>query len=184
MSRFRDFNPPYCRILVCVKVPCASFTAIPMSPLVYTRLQMAFSLQPQGAQAMGCHIRVCICSNFGRITRNKLKQTALKSCAFLSLCLCEISADFGAKLAEIGYNFAETQRKECTRLQGSLFQFISRYSPETRVHILYHRNPIQTLMWHPIAWVSCASTRISMADTKCVRFDFCRYYRPQRTLLE
>ena len=46
----------------------------------------------------------------------------------------------GAKLAEIGWNFAETQRKECTRLQVSLFQ---------RVLILYHRNPIQTLMRHP-----------------------------------
>ena len=114
ISRFRDFNPPYCRILVCVKVPCASFTAIPMSPLVYTRLQMAFSLQPQGAQAMGCHIRVCICSNFAPV-RNSPKS------------------------AEI----SQTQRKEHTRLQGSLFQSISRYSPEIRVHILYHRNPIQ-----------------------------------------
>ena len=32
----------------------------------------------------------------------------------------------GVKLAEISRNFAETQRKECTRLQVSLFQFISR----------------------------------------------------------
>ena len=43
-------------------------------------------------------------------------------------------------------------RKQCTRLQVSLFQFISRYSPEIRVLILYQRNPIQTLIWHPIAW--------------------------------
>ena len=33
-------------------------------------------------------------ANFGRITRNKLKLTDLKSCVFVSLCLCEISADF------------------------------------------------------------------------------------------
>ena len=39
----------------------------------------------------------------------------------------------GAKLAEIGRNFIETQRKEHTRLQVSLFQFISRYSTEFRV---------------------------------------------------
>ena len=61
----------------------------------------------------------------------------------------------GAKLAEIGWNFIETQRKEHTRLQVSLFQFISRYSPEFRVLILYHCNPIQTLIWHPVAWASC-----------------------------
>ena len=30
---------------------------------------------------------------------------------------------------------SQTQRKEYTRLQGSLFQFISRYSPEIRVLI-------------------------------------------------
>ena len=60
------------------------------------------------------------------------------------------------KLAEICWNFIETQRKEHTRLQVSLFQFISRYSPEFRVLILYHCNPIQTLIWHPVAWASCA----------------------------
>ena len=60
------------------------------------------------------------------------------------------------KLAEIGWNFTETQRKEYTRLQGSLFQLISRYSPEIQVLILYHRNPIQTLISHPIAWASCS----------------------------
>ena len=43
-----------------------------------------------------------------------------------------------------------TQRKENTRLQGSLFQFISCYSPEIQVLILYHCNPIQTLIWHPL----------------------------------
>ena len=41
------------------------------------------------------------------------------------------------KLAEIGWNFADTQRKEYTRLQVSLFQFISRYPFGIRVLILY-----------------------------------------------
>ena len=88
----------------------------------------------------------------------------MKSCVFLSLCLCRISADFGEfhlpfaprrnslKSAEI----SQTQRKEYTRLQVRLFQFISHYSPKIQVLILYHRNPIQTLVWHPIAWASCA----------------------------
>ena len=57
----------------------------------------------------------------------------------------------GAKLAKSA-EISQTQRKECIRLQGSLFQLISRYSPEIRILILYHRNPIQTLIWHPIAW--------------------------------
>ena len=39
----------------------------------------------------------------------------------------------GAKLAEIGWNFAETQRKEYTRLEGSLFQFILCYSSKILV---------------------------------------------------
>ena len=50
---------------------------------------------------------------------------------------------------EISWNFAETQRKEGTRLEVSSFQFISHYSPQIRALILYHRNPTQTLIWHP-----------------------------------
>ena len=53
---------------------------------------------------------------------------------------------------------AEIPQRHKARLQGSLFQFISRYSREIRVFILYHRNPIQTLIWHPIAWASCDQT--------------------------
>ena len=81
------------------------------------------------------------------------------------MCHCEISFDFGEfrpvrwkgrKLAEIGWNFAETQRKEYTRLQFCLFQFTSRYSLEIQVFILYHSNPIQTdLIRHPVAWATC-----------------------------
>ena len=59
------------------------------------------------------------------------------------------------KSAEI----SQTQRKVYTRLQVSLVQFISRYSPEIRLLILYHRNPIPTLIWHPIAWASCDQPR-------------------------
>ena len=57
------------------------------------------------------------------------------------------------KSAEISQRHKE---RNYTRLQGSLFQLISRYSSEIQVLILYHRNPIQTLISHPIAWASCS----------------------------
>ena len=54
-------------------------------------------------------------------------------------------------------------KKDYTILQVSLFQFISRYSPEIRVPILYHRNPIPTLIWHPVASATCVLiSRISL----------------------
>ena len=105
------------------------------------------------------------------------------NCPEVLLCLCEISADFGefrregrplrtgVKLAKISWNFAETQRKECTRLQVSLFQFISRYSPEIRVLILYHRNPIQILIWHPIPRASCGLAKDKLF-LRVLRFSF------------
>ena len=64
----------------------------------------------------------------------------------------------GAKLAEIGWNFADT-KKGIHKTSGQFIKFISRFSPKIRVLIVYHRNPIQTLIWHPIAWTSCGQFR-------------------------
>ena len=51
-----------------------------------------------------------------------------------------------AKIAKIGWNFAETQRNEHTRLHVSLFQFISRYCPKVGSLFLCsyksHTNPL------------------------------------------
>ena len=86
-----------------------------------------------------------------------------------SLCLYEISADFGEfhpgakgrkKLREgrdsgerptlITVDEISHRFTFCLRQMHSSFQFISRYSPEIWFLILYHRNPIQTLIWHPL----------------------------------
>ena len=50
-------------------------------------------------------------------------------------------------------------RNEYKRLQVSLFQFISHYSPE------YFHNPIHTLIWHPVVWASCAKTDLTSFHT-------------------
>ena len=80
-------------------------------------------------------------------------------CVFLSFVSMKFQP-ISARLAEIGWNFIETQRKEHTRLQVSLFQFISRYSPEFRVLILYHCNPIQTLRGFLWTKESCLWIRV------------------------
>ena len=57
------------------------------------------------------------------------------------------------KLTEISWD----TKKGNTRLQVSLFQFISHYSPKIRVLILYHCNPIQTLHGTPLLGLPISS---------------------------
>ena len=60
-----------------------------------------------------------------------------------------------AKFQPISETQTQTHKvRNCTRLQSSLFQFISRSS----LLILFHRNPIPTLIRHPTAWASCAKS--------------------------
>ena len=79
-----------------------------------------------------------------------------------------ISADFGEFSTFLSHGgdtrwnrlkCGETQRNEYTRLQVSLFQCFSRYSLE------YFHNPIQTLIWHPVVWTSCAKTDLTSFHT-------------------
>ena len=72
----------------------------------------------------------------------------------------------GEKLTEIGWHFAAIQRNEHTRLQVSLFQFISCYSPVIWVLILYSY-PIKTLRWHPVAWTSCDDIFWGFSGAEC-----------------
>ena len=92
------------------------------------------------------HSFLCVSAKFQPISASftPVRREGRKKGPFPSLCT-------GAKLAKSA-EISQAQRKECIRLQGSLFQLTSRYSPEIRILILYHRNPIQTLIWHPIAW--------------------------------
>ena len=58
-------------------------------------------------------------------------------------------------------NRLKFRRDTKKRKHNTSGQFVSIYFslfPEIRVLILYHRNPIQTLIWHPIAWASCGLT--------------------------
>ena len=113
-------------------------------------------------------------NNTEEINWNKLPWSLVHS------FLC-VSAKFQPISAEISQRHKERNTQDFRAVYFNLFLVIL---PKFGSIFYTTVIPYKTLIWHPIAWVSCASTRISMADTKCVRFDFCRYYRPQRTLLE
>ena len=69
---------------------------------------------------------------------------------------------------------AEGTETQYTRVQVSLLQFISRYSPEIQVLILYYHNAIQTLIWYHIAWALCDLPRKSVGSQICQVFLDCK----------
>ena len=73
------------------------------------------------------------------------------SCVFLSLCLKfqPISESFVPAVRKEGSTGAKHKERN-TQDFRSVFQFISRYSPEFRVLILNLCNSIQTLIWLPV----------------------------------
>ena len=120
-----------------------------------TRSRLGFVGKSTGSP-VGCVIRVCIGLRWYKVRTRwyKLTWSLVHSFLCVSAKFQPISASFApariwvVKKAIIGWNFAETQRKAKTRLQVSLSQFISCYSPQIRFLILYHRNHIQTLIRH------------------------------------
>ena len=79
------------------------------------------------------------------------KDHPVKNCPGLLCIPFFVSLRNFSRFRRVSPHFAETQRKECTRVQGSLLQFISRYSLEIRVLIIPYK-PFN--IWHPIAWAS------------------------------
>ena len=84
----------------------------------------------------------CMCAYRGKMWIEAIFQEIIdrdQSRSFTTVSVLPSQSSFPShrgELAEIGWNFEETQRMEYTRLQGSLFQFIPCYSSKIRVLFL------------------------------------------------
>ena len=71
------------------------------------------------------------------------------------------SLDTGANLAEIGWNFTKKRIQKTSSVCFNLFLVIL---PKFE-SLFYTRNPIQTLIWHPVACVTIGAS-VSSTQTK------------------
>ena len=75
------------------------------------------------------------------------------------------SLDTGVKLAEIGWNFRQRHKETNTKDFSSVYFNLFLVILTKFESLFYTRNPIQTLIWHPVACVTIGAS-VSSTQTK------------------